>query len=325
VGISTPQLPPINKSGWPWDIPMAKWPERMENGSWWPKISVITPSYNQGQYLEETIRSVLGQGYPNLEYWIVDGGSTDNSVPIIKKYETWLTGWVSEKDTGQASAINKGFELATGEWIGWLNSDDVYQPNCLMTMASITSQYPEVDVCFGDKFSLNQDGSRYYYRAKDPTLENMIPWQAFFSESTIWKKKIWDSGTRLDESFSHYMDYDYFLRLVLDGRNFHYLPEFCAYWRLHDNSKSMKHKGRADAERFLVFKKAFLNPLSPSSFKVKLLQNLLSECRNSYGNRAWKRFIQQTLFLWGQGYGKDYCREFLAQLGRKIPFISSKI
>ena len=110
-------LPPIDvaKPGWPWAEASVPLPEKMPDGSDWPRISVVTPSYNQGEFIEETIRSVLLQGYPNLEYIIIDGGSTDNSVEIIKKYEPWLTYWVSEKDRGQSHAINKGFKHAAGE------------------------------------------------------------------------------------------------------------------------------------------------------------------------------------------------------------------
>ncbi len=100
------------KEGWPWTAGAILLPESMQDGNPWPKISVVTPSYNQGQFLEETIRSVLLQGYPNLEYIVIDGGSTDNSVEIIKKYDSWLTHWVSEEDRGQCHAINKGFTNA---------------------------------------------------------------------------------------------------------------------------------------------------------------------------------------------------------------------
>ena len=106
----------------------------MPDGRSWPKISIVTPSYNQGEFLEETIRAVLLQNYPNLEYFIMDGGSTDNSVEIIKTYKPWLTYWVSEKDKGQADAINKGFERVTGDILAWLNSDDTYEPDILKDM-----------------------------------------------------------------------------------------------------------------------------------------------------------------------------------------------
>lgn len=101
----------------------------MPDGKPWPKISIVTPSFNQGQYIEETIRSILLQGYPNLEYIVIDGGSTDGAVDVIRKYEKWLTYWVSEPDKGQADAINKGLERCTGEIFNWINSDDILLPN----------------------------------------------------------------------------------------------------------------------------------------------------------------------------------------------------
>ncbi len=118
--------PPAGKTGWPWAIETPALPASRADGSPWPRISIVTPSYNQGQFIEETIRSVLLQGYPDLEYIVIDGGSTDQSVEIIRKYERWLTYWVSEKDRGQAHAINKGFTKASGSIGAYLNSDDWY-------------------------------------------------------------------------------------------------------------------------------------------------------------------------------------------------------
>ena len=109
-----PSSPP-GKIGWPWTEESSQLPEKMSDGSPWPRISIVTPSYNQGQFIEETIRSVLLQGYPNVEYIIIDGGSTDNSLEIIKKYEPWLAYWVSEPDRGQSHALNKGIQKATGD------------------------------------------------------------------------------------------------------------------------------------------------------------------------------------------------------------------
>jgi glycosyltransferase involved in cell wall biosynthesis len=119
----------------------------------------VTPNYNYGQFLEETIRSVLLQGYPNLEYIIIDGGSTDNSVEIIQKYAPWLTYWVSEKDQGQASAINKGIDLATGKWFNWLNSDDILMPNSLKTLAELTKLVDKPKWISGTRIEMDEFGS----------------------------------------------------------------------------------------------------------------------------------------------------------------------
>src|SRR5947207_6789592 len=127
--------PPSGRKGWPWTEATPKAPEKSTPNFSWPRISIVTPSFNQGQFIEETIRSVLLQGYPNLEYIIIDGGSTDNTVGVIKKYEPWLAYWVSEKDRGQCDAINKGFARATGDIFAWLCSDDVYAPGALRRIA----------------------------------------------------------------------------------------------------------------------------------------------------------------------------------------------
>ena len=152
----------------------AQLPETMSDGHPWPRISIVTPSYNQGQFIEETIRSVLQQGYPNLEYIIIDGGSTDNSVEIIKKYEEYLTYWVSEPDDGQYDAINKGFSRATGEIMAWLNSDDMYVPWTFKTVAEIFDKFEFVNWITGIPTAYTIHGSmvvggsgRYYIYSRD--------------------------------------------------------------------------------------------------------------------------------------------------------------
>ncbi|MEH1863695.1 MAG: glycosyltransferase family 2 protein [Nostoc sp.] len=151
--------PPPGKTGWPWTENTQLLPEKMPDGSEWPKISIVTPNYNYGRFIEETIRSVLLQGYPNLEYIILDGGSTDDSIEIIKKYDKWLTYWVSEKDNGQASAINKGIELATGKWFNWLNSDDILLRNALKNLAEISKLVDNVKWISGMRLEMDEAGS----------------------------------------------------------------------------------------------------------------------------------------------------------------------
>ena len=141
--------PPPGRHGWPWDVDSKPLPHARQDGSAWPKISIVTPSYNQGQYLEETIRSILLQGYPDLEYFVIDGGSTDQSVEIIRKYEPWLAGWVSEKDKGQSEAINKGFTRCTGEIFNWICSDDLLARDSLSRIANHFSSPSGCDVLAG--------------------------------------------------------------------------------------------------------------------------------------------------------------------------------
>jgi len=133
--MSTLPKPPPGRTGWPW-ITEAGWDSASDSVKRdVPRITVVTPSFNQAEFIEETIRSVLLQGYPNLEYIVIDGGSTDGSVEVIEKYSPWLTYWCSEPDRGQSHAINKGFERATGEILGWINSDDILYSGALQAAA----------------------------------------------------------------------------------------------------------------------------------------------------------------------------------------------
>lgn len=146
--------PPPGKTGWPWTEQTEPLPERMPDGSEWPRISIVTPTYNYGRFIEETIRSVLLQGYPNLEYIIIDGGSTDNSVEVIKKYEQWLTYWVSEKDNGQTHAINKGIKRCNGEIFNWLNSDDQLLLSALKEVACVWNEH-HPDILIGSGITVD--------------------------------------------------------------------------------------------------------------------------------------------------------------------------
>ena len=144
IALSELPAPPPDRTGWPWTEASPPLPAKAPCGVSWPRISIVTPSFNQGIYLEETIRSVLLQGYPNLEYHIMDGGSTDGSVAIIRKYGDWLAGWVSEKDHGQSDAINKGFARSDGEIFNWLCSDDFLTKDAI---ASVGREFSGDDGC----------------------------------------------------------------------------------------------------------------------------------------------------------------------------------
>jgi len=155
-------FPLVNGDEWPMTLPGEISVPGPPPDQSWPKISIVTPSFNQGTYLEKTIRSVLLQGYPNLEYIIIDGGSTDQSVEIIKKYESWVDFWVSEEDRGQSHAINKGLEKATGELLGWLNSDDYFLPDALFKLARSYLEDSSVGAIYGQGHMVDEKGIIVY-------------------------------------------------------------------------------------------------------------------------------------------------------------------
>ncbi len=216
-----------------------------------PKISIITPSYNQGQYIEETICSILDQGYPNLEYIVMDGGSKDNTVEIIKKYEQHISYWVSEKDKGQSDALNKGYKHATGDVINWLNSDDYYDPGALKTVGEMfadpkTNVYCGTSRIFGNKGEYLSNGTDVYER----NLEKTIGWARIDQPETFFRKSCIDKIGFLDEQFHYIMDKElwirYLLQYGLDGvvKNKTRIANF----RIHDDSKTNQFHEKFQAE-----------------------------------------------------------------------------
>lgn len=263
-----------------------------------PKISVVTPSFQQGKFIEKTIRSVLLQGYPNLEYFIIDGGSSDESVEIIKKYESWLTGWVSEKDRGQAHAINKGFALCSGEWVAWMNSDDVYEEGTFFHVAEAARNYLEAEIIFGNKDAYNSDGSlRQRHQGQVPSFNTLLPWQLIYSETCFFKAESTIMQGGLDEHYRHYMDYELFWRLYLAKRKFVYQPKLNAQWLVHDQSKSVMGKDKADQEKFEILYNVLERACINKSERSKLLYNLRQECLNLFGKRRFQLFRSQVLAL----------------------------
>ena len=203
-----------NKRGWPWNGETPKFSRALRAGIPWPKFTVVTPSLNQGQFLEETIRSVLLQGYPNLEYIVIDGGSSDESVEIIRKYEKWLAYWSSEPDRGQSHAINKGFRRATGEIVAWLNSDDVYERDALrLGVTSLINH--AADMVYGDCFVINERGE--HLRRLDPpafSLPNLLLDSFIPQPATFFRRHVFELIGLLDEDFNYAMDYDLWLRIA---------------------------------------------------------------------------------------------------------------
>jgi glycosyltransferase involved in cell wall biosynthesis len=206
----------------------------------WPKITVVTPSYNQAQFLERTILSVINQNYPNLEFMIIDGGSTDGSAEIIKKYENYLAYWVTEKDAGQTDAINKGWRRASGQIIAYLNSDDTYTPNAMKKVAAYFEQHPNVDAVYGvcnlidenDKVINIWEPAEFSLKALLRCGISTIPQQTVF-----FRRKILDEIGFLDISLRHAMDYEYWIRIG-QKFNFQKIPYTLANFRIQSKSKT---------------------------------------------------------------------------------------
>ena len=233
-----PVAPP-DRIGWPWTQDSPRMPDTMPDGSPWPRVSIVTPSYNQGQYVEETIRSVLLQGYPNLEYIIVDGGSTDASVDVIRRYEPWLAYWVSEPDEGQSDAINKGFSQATGSVLAWLNSDDRLRPAGLQTLLSSLHRQPEIGIVYGKCSLIDERGQvTGEFPTSEFCLERHLIVDLVPQPATLFRKVVWDRCGPLREDFHYIMDYVLWTRAALSFP-VAYLPITVADTRLHDLSKTV--------------------------------------------------------------------------------------
>jgi len=205
----------------------------------YPKISIVTPSYNQAEFLERTIFSVLNQNYPNLEYIIIDGGSTDGSVEIIKKYEKYLTYWVSEKDEGQSAAISKGFKKSTGKILAWLNSDDTYLPETFCEIAKNFSRNSGVDLIFGNIYFIDGSDKRIReLRFTEFDFSTLIYEGGNLHQTgTFWTRKIYDKVGGLNSNYKFCMDYDFFCRVAKVGKLCH-VRDFLANFRMHANAKS---------------------------------------------------------------------------------------
>jgi glycosyltransferase involved in cell wall biosynthesis len=259
-------LPKADRHGWPWTEALQLIREAALESHDWPKISIVTPSYNQGQYLEETIRSVLLQGYPNLEYIIIDGGSTDSSVEIIKKYEPWLTYWESKKDAGQSQAINKGFAQSTGEIMAWINSDDFYAPGAFSYVARAFLNQETFWVA-GITHKVDSSGNIIAQGKKyEESLENWHVGAPYLQPGIFWRRQLWQKSGQLDESLHYSFDYDLLMRFIQYQPFAYWIDQHIANFRIHSESKSGKDQLKFMPERQNTYKRY---PYEGKSLKKK--------------------------------------------------------
>lgn len=246
-----------------------------------PPVSIITPSFNQARYIEATIQSVLLQDHPRIEYIIVDGGSTDGSIDLIKKYSDRLAWWVSEKDHGQTDAINKGFARATGDILAWINSDDTYEPGAVTAAVNYLQLHPEVGMVYADCNYINEDGRVIgKFPAAQTDLSRLrtgyvhIPQQTMFFRAELWKKL-----GPLDPSFYFAMDYDLWTRIAQHADLKYLSRQTWANFRIHTSGKTIASDDRCWPEMLRVHYRdggSFFSPIVAKYYIRKLIAPLWS-------------------------------------------------
>jgi glycosyltransferase involved in cell wall biosynthesis len=285
--------PPPEKTGWPWNEAGTPLPDEMPDGRPWPRVSVVTPSYNQAPFLEATIRSVLLQGYPNLEYVVVDGGSKDASSAILHRYEPWLASWVSEPDEGQSDAINKGFARAKGEVLGWLNSDDIYEPNALAQVGRYFAATPGCALLYGRGSYIDDEGRKTgpceWIRPFDRRL--FLTSNFILQPAAFWRTELWKQAGELDVSCHWAMDWEWLIRATAIARP-HFLPVELASWRVGPEIKTRSGGARRRAEIAAVSRRhgGFWQP----TYLVYLLDRLSWRTAELLGNGRAFRLVQRV-------------------------------
>lgn len=277
------------KTLWPWSEESSV-PEG--DAVSWPKITIVTPSFNQGRYIEETIRSVLLQNYPNLEYMIIDGGSSDETLEVIKKYEKWITYWVSEEDNGQSHAINKGFKRATGEIISWLNSDDQLAKGSLYAIASAFINNPQYSFIYGQRIEYDENHIHPYQHLPTDNLPLRYHYGFPWSQPSCFLKRLClTENGYVDERFDYTMDLDLFLRIALRYEMIQ-IDDILSLGRHHKDSKTSKIAHVAMAEQITVF------------------MNLMSSIKFIEGYSLLERLGFKTLFRKDYTVIKQYSFEY---------------
>lgn len=215
-------------------------------------VSIVTPSFNQASYLEQTIQSVLNQDHADIEYIVMDGGSTDMSVDIIKKYVSRLAYWASEKDSGQADAINKGMARTKGEIVAWLNSDDYYLPGAVAAAVKVFNENPDAVLVYADMLAVdehNQTFNTFHYHQL--TLEDLLSFQIIGQPAVFMRRSAFEKAGGLDTSYHFLLDHHLWIRIAAQGRILH-IPQSWAAARYHAEAKNRAHAADFGREAFRI-------------------------------------------------------------------------
>jgi glycosyltransferase involved in cell wall biosynthesis len=283
--------PPPGKTGWPWTEQSDPLPETQPNGEPWPKISIVTPSYNQGQFIEETIRSVLLQGYPNLEYIVIDGGSTDETVEILEKYDPWIDYWVSETDEGQSDAINKGFDVANGEFGNWQNSDDLYCRDALPSAAKrirFRGNVFYIGICITIDRNGNRTGEQYgrVYSLSD-LLDVPNVWRsggAIPQSAVLFPLNAYHNVGGLDTDNRFTMDFHLWGKFFLDGLDIKYINIPIGMFRCYEDQKVAAHMKTTDSMVNSAISIVKENELASQKHQGQIIEYLRSYQRKKWEN-----------------------------------------
>lgn len=225
-------------------------------------ISIVTPSFKSGSYIEDTIKSVIDQGYPKLEYVVQDGGSDDETVSILQKYDAKLKNWESKSDRGQSHAINLGFAKTHRDVMAWLNADDLLLPGTLDYINNFFLANPEADVVYGHRVLIDADNNETGRWILPPHCHHTITWHDFIPQETLfWRRSIWEkAGGRIDDKMQFAMDWEFILRLRSVGANFVRLPRFTGAFRVHPDMKSIKDVDTTGVQEMDMLRERYRDP-----------------------------------------------------------------
>lgn len=311
--------PPARKTGWPWMTESLRLPAKTTDGADWPRISVVTPSYNQGKFLEMAIRSVLLQGYPDLEYFVMDGGSTDESKEILQKYSQWITHWESGRDRGQSHAINRGWMRASGSIVGWLNSDDLYARGAFASVARSPTDWCSRSLVYGDADIVDDRDRTIATKVVGPIKADFLLSIRHLPQPSVFlSREAISSLGPLREDLHFALDFDYFLRAVLTPDiQIQYIPEVLSQSREYlDTKSSTSYDNFADERRrslIDVFSSPLGTGIAPRAQKRALAWVLVKRA----GARARRGRYKDGLLDLLRAYKEDRSLAFTAELTKR--------